>query len=81
MLKAYIFAIMGKNKVIQAEITQEERDIVRKLADGVFGNTISKEMGVNYNTFAFQLGVLKNKCCVKTTPHLVAFFIRNKLID
>ncbi len=62
-------------------ITDEEKELVRMIADGKAAKKIAKEKKINYNTFAFNLSIIRGKCGALNTPHLVAYFLRNKLID
>lgn len=71
----------ASSSIVKLEITGEDKQLVKRLADGIAGVVIAKEQKVNYNTFAFNLKVLKNKVGANNTPHLVSYFLRNKLID
>jgi len=62
-------------------ISEEDKQLVRMIADGKAAKKIAKEKKINYNTFAFNLSILKRKCGSLNTPHLVAYFLRNKLIE
>lgn len=62
-------------------ISDEDKALVKMIADGKAAKKIAKEKKINYNTFAFNLTILKRKCGSLNTPHLVAYFLRNKLID
>lgn len=65
----------------ELSITSEDRELVKMLADGKSAKAIAKSKKVNYNTFAFNLSILKSKCGSPNTNNLIAYFLRNKLID
>lgn len=69
------------NNLPLLSISDDEKELVRMIADGKAAKKIAKEKKINYNTFAFNLSILKRKCGSLNTPHLVAYFLRNKLID
>lgn len=65
----------------ELSITDADRELVKMLADGKSAKDIAKSKKINYNTFAFNLTILKSKCGSLNTNNLIAYFLRNKLID
>lgn len=61
--------------------TDEDKKIVRMLADGMKGNQIATRLKINENTLAFNLSVLRAKFNCSNSMSLVVYFLRNKLID
>ena len=60
---------------------KKEKQIIVMLKNGMNGDEIAEKTGVNKNTFAFSLKVLRSKYQCKNTVQLVAFFIENNLLD
>ena len=61
--------------------TKKDKQIITMLKNGMNGEEVADKIGVNKNTFAFSLKVLRSKYQCKNTVQLVAFFIENNLID
>lgn len=61
--------------------TDEEKEWVKYLATGEKANDIADKLGINRNTFAYHLRFLRTKYQCQNTIQLVAFFLRNKIID
>lgn len=61
--------------------TEEEKQWVRLLATGERANLIADKLGLNKNTFAYHLRFLRTKFQCQNTIQLVAYFLRNKIID
>ena len=74
------FCFMKEEKQITPTATEEEKSIVQMIANGKTGEDISKEIGQNKNTFAFNLKVIRAKFDCANSTELVALFMRNKLI-
>ena len=71
-----------KTKTITASPpSKEEIKMVELLADGKSGAEISEEMGLSINKVSFDLTVLRSKYDCGNSTELVAYFLRNKLID
>jgi DNA-binding CsgD family transcriptional regulator len=70
--------IKDENKVI---ISERDVEIVRLLSAGVTAKRAAVELGINIRTFESKLGKLKYSFDCNTVAHLVATFIRKKLID
>jgi len=62
-------------------VTEEEKKWVKRLSKGESARKIAKGIKMNYNTFAYKLNSLRDKFDCKNTGELIAFFLRNKLID
>lgn len=61
-------------------IYTDER-VVQLLSEGKTIAEVAGEMNVNVRTMEARIGRLKKKTECSTLPHLVATFLRNKLID
>lgn len=70
-----------KNGFDQIPPTEEEKQIVLLLASGKESYKVAEELGVNKNTFAFRLKVLRSFYGCKNSAQLIALFLRNKFID
>lgn len=77
----YICGMKEKTIVRYPTPTNDEKEMVRLLADGMKGNKMANALKINENTLAFNLAVLRGKYDCKNSIQLVAFFLRNKLID
>lgn len=69
------------NVKIDTTVTEEEKDLVQRLADGRTAEEIAIVVGVNRNTLQSRINFLKVRLNCNNTPNLVAFFLRKKLID
>jgi len=61
--------------------TPEEINWVSLLATGEKANKVAERVGLNKNTFAYKLQLLRAKFNCKNTTQLVSYFITNKYID
>lgn len=61
--------------------TEEEKQWVSLLATGQKANEVADKLGLNKNTFAYHLRFLRAKFQCQNTIQLVAYFLRNKIID
>jgi DNA-binding NarL/FixJ family response regulator len=61
--------------------TEEEISWVRLLATGEKAKGVAEKLGLNKNTFAYRLQLLRAKFNCKNTTQLVSYFITNKYID
>ena len=61
--------------------TEEEKQWVALLATGEKANDVADKLGLNRNTFAYHLRFLRTKFQCQNTIQLVAYFLRNKIID
>ena len=61
--------------------TEEEKKWVTLLATGEKANDVADKLGLNRNTFAYHLRFLRTKFQCQNTIQLVAYFLRNKIID
>lgn len=61
--------------------SKEELKMVEMLADGKSGADIAEVLGVTINKISFDLTVLRSKYDCDNSTELVAYFLRNKLID
>jgi DNA-binding CsgD family transcriptional regulator len=67
-------------KSIEISVTQEEKTIVSRLANGEKADNIRRELKIAQGTFAMQLLAMRSKYNVKNTTQLVALFIRENII-
>jgi len=67
-------------KSIEISVTQEEKTIVSRLANGEKADNIRKDLKIAQGTFAMQLLAMRSKYNVKNTTQLVALFIRENII-
>ena len=61
--------------------TEEEVKWVRLLATGEKAKGVAEKLGLNKNTFAYRLQLLRAKFNCKNTTQLVSYFLTNKYID
>lgn len=61
--------------------SDEEKNWVKMLADGKSYKEISREFGLNKNTFAYKITSLRERFNCENSNQLIAFFFRNKLIE
>lgn len=62
-------------------VTDWEKDVVMRLSEGKTVPEISSEIKLDARSVEYRLSKLKTKILCKTSAGLVAFFLRNKLID
>ena len=67
-------------KSITVPITQEEKAIVSRLADGEQAEEIGKDLGYVSGTFAGRMKDMRIKFGAKNSVHLVAIFLRQGII-
>ena len=67
-------------KSIEISVTEDEKTIVSRLANGEKADNIRKQLKIAQGTFAMQLLAMRSKYNVKTTNQLVALFIRENII-
>jgi len=65
----------------EVKVTAEEKQIVSRLAMGDQGDEIRRHIRMAPGTFANLLKDMRLKYGCRNTTHLVAFFLRNNLID
>ena len=70
-----------KNDFDKIPPTEEEKQFVALLATGKKGYKIAEELGINKNTFAFKLKILRTVYGCSNSTQLIALFLRNKFID
>jgi DNA-binding CsgD family transcriptional regulator len=61
--------------------TDQEKEWVRLLATGEKAQVIAEKIGLNKNTFAYKLKMIRAKYNCANTTQLVSYFITNKYID
>jgi DNA-binding NarL/FixJ family response regulator len=61
--------------------TDEEISWVTLLATGEKAKGVAEKLGLNKNTFAYKLQLLRAKFNCKNTAQLISYFLRNKYID
>lgn len=70
-----------KDKIsILTDVSQEEKLIVKMLAEDNRAGEIAKRMKINVMTFGGLLSDIRNKFSCKTNTGLVSLFIKNKII-
>ena len=68
-------------KSIEIDITQEEKQIVKKLSNGEQAELVGKELGFSSGTFANKMKEIRRKYGCLNTTHLVAYFLREGIIN
>jgi DNA-binding CsgD family transcriptional regulator len=68
-------------KSIEIAITTEEKTIVSRLSKGDQAQEIGKELGYPQGTFATKLKEIRAKYGVNNTVQLVAYFLREGIIN
>jgi DNA-binding CsgD family transcriptional regulator len=58
----------------------KDKDIVKKLSDGYTAKDIADEFSINVRTLEAKLIRLRDKSGSKNTTHMVANYLRKKLI-
>lgn len=77
----YYLSPMSKTKTIEiAKVSDQEKNWVKMLSEGKQALDICEKEDINANTLATKLRLLRERCRVKTTNELVAYFIKNGLI-
>jgi len=71
----------GSSINVTVVVSEEEKGWVRSLSQGKSARKIAETIPMNYNTFAYRLNSLREKLECKNTGELIAYFLRNKLID
>jgi DNA-binding NarL/FixJ family response regulator len=61
--------------------SEEEVKWVKLLATGEKAKGVAEKLGLNKNTFAYKLQLLRAKFNCKNTTQLVSYFITNKYMD
>lgn len=64
----------------KVEVTKEIIDCVTLLSIGGTVGSISNTLGLNKRTLEMKLAEVKKQFGLKSSNHMVAFFLRNKLI-
>ena len=72
---------MDKKVAVLTTVKPNHIKIVQLLSDGNSINDIAEETKTNIRTMEATVAMMKEVYCVKNIPHLVAFFLRNKLIN
>lgn len=66
---------------VSQQPTNEEIKMATLLAEGLNGQKLIDYMGVSQSEVSKRLSDLKLKYNCKSNAHVVAYFLRNKLID
>lgn len=61
--------------------SEEEKDIVLCLSNGMRGKDVEEKFGVNKNTMAFRLALMRTKYHCENSTQMVALFLRNGFIQ
>lgn len=72
---------IGKTIDHKVPILKEDKELVSMLADGMKGNQIAEKLRITENKLASELMILRAKFNCKNSLNLVAYFLRNKIID
>ncbi len=65
----------------EVTITTKEKQIISRLANGEQGDQIRKSLGIPQGTFANILKDMRLKYGCLNTTHLVAYFLREGIIN
>jgi len=65
----------------EVDITTQEKKIVSMLADGMQGDEVRRKINMAPGTFANVLKDMRLKYGCLNTVHLVAYFLRNQIIQ
>lgn len=76
-----IFVRMKSEVTIDISVDEFEKKAVSFLAQGLSVPEIGKEIKKESRYIEYRLGKLKTRLQCTTASQLVAFFLRNKLID
>lgn len=75
------FTAMKETNTQIIVVSDRDKEMVKMLSAGMKGNQIAKALKTNENTLAFELNQLRTKFGCLNSTALVAYFIREKLID
>lgn len=70
----------GTNNEPPQDLTERERDILQRLADGWISQAIASELGVTERTVFHYVGTAKQKLGCTTRSHLIATAVKRGLI-
>ena len=68
-------------KSIEIAITAEEKTIVSRLSKGEQAEIVGNDLGYVKGTFATKMKEIRAKYGCSNTTHLVAYFLRNQIIQ
>lgn len=71
----------AETKILETKITSEDIEAIEMLAGGNQIGEVSEKLGIKRRTLEARFDRLRKSLECHTTTHLVAFFIRNKLIN
>lgn len=71
----------GSSIKIEVSISSIEKEIVQKLSYGMTARDAAKDLKKNFRTIEANLVSLRARVGAKTQCELVAFFLRNKIIE
>lgn len=71
----------SKNQKSSVHITKREKEIIASLCDGKTSKEIALELNINYRTVETHKANILEKIGVKNTISLVAYAIKNNLLD
>lgn len=62
-------------------VSDAERKWVQALATGKAAKDVAAQFGMKEGTFAYKMNILRGRFGCENTNGLIAYFLRNKLID
>lgn len=68
-------------RTIEVNVTDLEKSVVKLLADGCTVPEIAKALALNSRTLETRVSNIRERYTARNIAHLVAIFLRNKLID
>lgn len=68
-------------RIIEVNVTDMEKSVAKLLADGCTVPEIAKELTLNSRTLESKVANIKERYGARNIAHLVAIFLRNKLIE
>jgi len=76
----YLWVMDQENTAIP-HVTEEEKGWIKALSEGKKAKDVAYANNINEGTFAYKLNVLRGRFNCDNTNGLIAYFLRNKLID
>lgn len=70
-----------KKATLEVEVTEREKELVSLLCTGKNAVWVSMQAGVNQTKLATELAIIRAKYDCNNGTQLVAYFLRNKLIN
>jgi len=70
----------GEKGDSKQDLTNREREILQRLAEGWISQAIASDLGVTERTILHHVGTAKQKLGCRTRPQLIAVALRRDLI-